>query len=520
MPLADTSNSTVSRVLCEICFQYKNAKKYKRHLRYHVKQKKISSKQLGEIIFQTRYSRRDYGNVVNSIVTGSRCTINGCNNVVKDLPTHLTRFHGLKSTDVAYDKVLKNCESIQRRVFFNQNNLKFNPVIDINDKVTLSSKLLDVIEEKSTENCEIDVGEVDGMEKSDLNDDPFEFPEGADSNDEILEDNPIFIPKNINKTISQHFLNSIYSFRDHSLTICGGSRSLQFRMMDYRNIIFIFNALGEKSFFNSSKLNHHISRELELGKSQSTLYSRLLPISRIWESISTKDSELINGLSECSSALTNIDVRDTVQNCDSDSTQSLLSLHGDDSEYLTNTSNHTSTPLKDLYSRTIEVTQSHNSITRDFHCSDKDLLPTTTQLEDFVPIIPEMESTNLSSSRVSNSPLSESLIFPDFSLETNTVITAGPIPTHCSSDYHSYSCESSDSAFNLSIESSVHESTSLKCEHNLNKIDMGIKMKPFHLCLNRVIISVKKNRRNPYSKMELRKAHPRSIFRNQNDENI
>ncbi|KAI6659518.1 E3 ubiquitin-protein ligase [Oopsacas minuta] len=83
-----------------------------------------------------------------------------------------------------------------------------------------------------------------------------------------------------------------------------------------------------------------------------------------------------------------------------------------------------------------------------------------------------------------------------------------------------YLCESSDSAFNLSIESSVHESTSLKCEHNLNKIDMGIKMKPFHLCLNRVIISAKKNRRNPYSKMELRKAHPRSIFRNQNDENI
>ena len=45
------------RVKCEVCYQYRNLNKYRRHLNIHLSHGRISSTEIENIIFQSRYSR-------------------------------------------------------------------------------------------------------------------------------------------------------------------------------------------------------------------------------------------------------------------------------------------------------------------------------------------------------------------------------------------------------------------------------------------------------------------------------
>ena len=275
--------STSSKVICEVCLQYKHAKKYRRHLRYHIRQGRITSKRMAEIIFQSRYSRLDSRIKVQSIKTGSSCNIDHCSAVVINLHTHLTKIHGLNPSDDLYINAMLNHETFQRRVFFRQNIHKRNPNLETNSTVTLSPQLLNNIEETSSTIGPLSEHNGDIEKSATVNYSTFDFPSYDSESDEYGENSAVYIPKDISHTISQVFLKSIYAFRKHSSTISGGSRSDPFIKMDFRNLICIINNVGEKHLFHASKLNIYISRDIHSGKSPSTLYSRLLSFSRFIE---------------------------------------------------------------------------------------------------------------------------------------------------------------------------------------------------------------------------------------------
>ena len=216
-------------------------------------------------MFQTRYSRYDSKNRVNAIKTGRRCTVlvNGveCAAIVLDLHIHLIRIHGLTFSNDDYKKAMAYCETFQRSVFFRESKHKSNPLykFDRGCKIALTSKLM----------C--DLKEIVPNPKLD---------EVSSQDDHSSGDENTFIPNNISNTVSQKISESFFSFRDYSLTISGGSRSLPNAKMDFSNLLIIFNAVGENKFFDPRKLNHFITKELELGKSPSTLHSRLLSLTR------------------------------------------------------------------------------------------------------------------------------------------------------------------------------------------------------------------------------------------------
>ena len=66
--------------------------------------------------------------------------------------------------------------------------------------------------------------------------------------------------------VSQKISESLYLFRDYSLTVSGGSRSLPNAKKDFSNLLIKFNALCENKIFDPRKLNHLITKEIDLGK--------------------------------------------------------------------------------------------------------------------------------------------------------------------------------------------------------------------------------------------------------------
>ena len=120
-------------VLCEICYKYRNAKNYKRHLRIHLNAGAISLNKMNHILFQTRYSRTGSYSRQNTRRYCKRCAVlvSGvrCGSIVLDLATHMRRVHGIATKDERFGEALKVDDENERKVFFMQGNIpKRNPM--------------------------------------------------------------------------------------------------------------------------------------------------------------------------------------------------------------------------------------------------------------------------------------------------------------------------------------------------------------------------------------------------------
>ena len=66
----DYARASSADIICQICLQSKHAKKYKRHLYYHLRKGEVSLDDISEILFQSRYSRSDSRDTISSLKTG------------------------------------------------------------------------------------------------------------------------------------------------------------------------------------------------------------------------------------------------------------------------------------------------------------------------------------------------------------------------------------------------------------------------------------------------------------------
>ena len=255
----------------------------------------VSLDDISEILFQSRYSRLDSRDTISSLKTGIYCKVEGCRAIVLDLHSHLTRVHCLATSDSTYIKCFTDTESVQRQVFFKNPGRKFNPMADLNQNVRLTTNLVNLISKSSRTILHSDIvpSDIDVI-NSDVDSPYFDFAPSVV--DEVSQDASVsnfFIPKNINKTISQKFLDVITTYRQYSSSISGGSRSDKFARMDMTNLIHILNSVGEENFFQISKLNEHFTLELKSKRSPSTLSSRLLSLSRFIEYLNIHASPLL-----------------------------------------------------------------------------------------------------------------------------------------------------------------------------------------------------------------------------------
>ena len=69
----------------------RNHEIYRRHLVTHVNNSEISTREMKEILFQTKYSRNEKSVKAFNIAKGQTCCL--CGNIVQALSKHVTRVH-------------------------------------------------------------------------------------------------------------------------------------------------------------------------------------------------------------------------------------------------------------------------------------------------------------------------------------------------------------------------------------------------------------------------------------------
>ena len=101
----------MSKVRCKVCQQLRASEKYRRHLRLHVKAGEITFNDAQEIIFQSKFTRRDCKSKMG-ISIGYKCTVqvddSTCGVYVMDLRSHLLRIHNLSDKDEEFVLALEN----------------------------------------------------------------------------------------------------------------------------------------------------------------------------------------------------------------------------------------------------------------------------------------------------------------------------------------------------------------------------------------------------------------------------
>ena len=109
-------------VRCYICKELRVSEKYRRHLRLHVSAGEIPAGEVEEILFKSKYTRKD-SLLRAGISFGLKCTVSIGNSIcgvyVKDLRTHLIKSHMLQSDDEIFLTAIENSIRCAKSIEFN-----------------------------------------------------------------------------------------------------------------------------------------------------------------------------------------------------------------------------------------------------------------------------------------------------------------------------------------------------------------------------------------------------------------
>ena len=198
------------------------------------------------------------------IIDGKKCL-----KCVLDLSTHLTRFHNLTSSCPEYDAAIKSSLCIQRKVFYKDcSNIKANPLS--NDGSAVPCKFSKSSLDKPISNSTLTNNANTSHSNSSLSD-------FSQCEPEIYGDT---IPEFALNQIPPGCINMLSSFKRHLSSVSGGSRSPAFIQKDNFNMHSLLSSLGDEKLFCPLSLNTYITREKQLGKSPSTMLSRILTLRR------------------------------------------------------------------------------------------------------------------------------------------------------------------------------------------------------------------------------------------------
>ena len=266
-----------NQVLCQICSLPRNSHKYKRHLYYHMRQGEISSPEIRNILFQTRYTRSNASQKSFSNLCGSICPILvneiPCSKHVVDLRAHIRKIHKLSPCDNLFIHAINSATVCHKKVFFKRQfvgKLKVNPL----EKINRSSD----VQSASKRTCR--VLELNAV-TSDLETD---YTSSSSSDDHSSDHSPVKSPNfpSIVRSISLKLDNAILSFKNFLPSQWGGSNSKSAAKVHITNIIFLLNGVGEGQLFDPDTLNSYLSKKRDFGVTPSTLISRLDSLERFY----------------------------------------------------------------------------------------------------------------------------------------------------------------------------------------------------------------------------------------------
>ena len=243
-----------------------------------MRRNEISSPEIRNILFQTRYTRSNAYQKPFTNKCGNICPIlvNGisCSKHVMDLRAHLRRIHRLSPSDSRFIHAINSATICQKKVFYKSQfvgKLKMNSLEKIGSNGDIQSA-----SDETWRNFESDEAtsdpETNCITSSTSDDDSNYLPPVKSSN----------FPS-IVRPISVKFDNAILSFKHFLPSQWGGSNTKSAVKMHITNIIFLVNGVGEGHLFDPDVLNSYLSKKRDCGINPSTLISRLDSLERFYK---------------------------------------------------------------------------------------------------------------------------------------------------------------------------------------------------------------------------------------------
>ena len=277
----------MSKVRCKVCQQLRASEKYRRHLRLHVKAGEITFNDAQEIIFQSKFTRRDCKSKMG-ISIGYKCTVqvddSTCGVYVMDLRSHLLRIHNLSDKDEEFVLALENSTccgrsktynspDVNRQVFNRVDLLKIG-ILPIRDSpVDVEASMVESISNQTFHSAEKDGDQSYSQLLPQLDPNSSTCETGDDTgivttDDEI--ENMLLKHPFLTRDLS-HMLNSFKKFL-HSKW--GGSKNESSVKVIVSNMIKLIGNVGADNIWNPGYINRFLSMESHC-LSSTTLLSRL-----------------------------------------------------------------------------------------------------------------------------------------------------------------------------------------------------------------------------------------------------
>ncbi|KAI6649940.1 hypothetical protein LOD99_6304 [Oopsacas minuta] len=279
--------NTISKdlVRCQICNNLVNYRKYRRHLRVHLRKGLISADNLEEISFGTKFSRKDKLDKNKSIIKGNICYL--CGSSVQDLSTHIIRVHDINRGDEKFEEILLNSKPCERMSHFhNHTQTNYNPLFKYkNLPPCLHPDMIPKIIHQST------VSNIDAPNS--LNSSLSDFPSDEEDTDILLDTRDIFNIQRLKNLISEHFFLAVQGYAKFITTSWGGSKSEKSVNIDIANICRIINSVGEKQFFDVNSINNYITKESKSGKAPITVHSRVRSLFRFTDYLRNHENNIL-----------------------------------------------------------------------------------------------------------------------------------------------------------------------------------------------------------------------------------
>ena len=279
-------------VRCEICNGLRDAKKHRRHLRLHLRYGEISKEDVGSILFQTKFTRKDSRKHVSFQKFGRVCSIKTsklkCGVHVLDLANHIKVVHGFDSQYRSFKNAIKSSVTIGRRILFRDETIiKCNPLFnshslpasDVNNVVStkIQSDGISIPDASNVVSCSTGDGSSTDV---DINFDESDFP-----NYEHL------LPK----------------FQNFVVSTSGGSISIKASKIDISNVRSILNRVGQINIWKPHKFNEYITYEKCRDRAPSTIHSKLRSFRRSIGFLENTDQNLLTQPSKLKSFMSMMD---------------------------------------------------------------------------------------------------------------------------------------------------------------------------------------------------------------------
>ena len=280
MSLGSQRKLKMITVRCQVCSKLRNHERYRRHLVTHVNNSEISTREMKEILFQTKYSRNDKSVKVFNIAEGQTCCL--CGNIVQALSKHVTRVHKISADSNEYVKIIDNAEICKRVNHFKvADEANSNPLFDYSNlnSVLTPKVLADIISNDITNSVPV-------------NNSVFEYsPTVEDISEEVTTDT--FNISRLKSHISNNLIRAIKSFKEFLSTRWGGSKSPKCIQMEISNICRLVDGTGLENLFNPHAVNCLLSKEGKNGSTPITTHSRIKSYERFILYLKSINSNLL-----------------------------------------------------------------------------------------------------------------------------------------------------------------------------------------------------------------------------------